>query len=150
MRLTNFTDYTLRVLIYLGVHRDDQHLRTISDIAGAYGISENHLTKIVHHLARQGYIETVRGKGGGLKLARAPERINVGDVVRAAETDLAIVECHAEGNMNCPIAAACALRTVLGRALAAFFAVLDAQTLADLIQPRSQLAKLLGDATRRR
>ena len=150
MRLTHFTDYTLRVLIYLGVHRDDGCLCTIGDIAGAYGISENHLTKIVHHLARHGYVETVRGKGGGLKLARAPEHIHVGDVVRSAEADLAVVECYEEGNTNCPIVPACVLRASLGRALAAFFKVLDEQTLADLLKPQAQLARLLGDAARPR
>ncbi len=146
MRLTNFTDYALRVLIYLGVHRGDDQLRTISDIAAAYGISENHLTKVVHHLAKLGYIETVRGKGGGLRLARAPEGINVGDVVRGTEADIATVECLAEGNRNCPIAPACALQSVLECARTAFFSVLDRHTLADLVQPQSQLVFLLGGA----
>lgn len=142
MRLTMSTDYTLRVLIYLGVHRDGERLARIGDIATAYGISENHLMKVVHHLGIQGYVETVRGNGGGMRLARPPEQINLGDVVRSAGEDLAVVECFQEGNLECSIAPACMLRNVLGRALGAFFEVLDGQTLADLLQPQARLAKL--------
>lgn len=145
MRLTIYTDYTLRALIYLGVHRHADRLSTIGDIAAAYGISENHLMKIVHHLAKQGYVETTRGKGGGMRLARAPEQINIGDVVRGAEEDLALVECFQKGNRNCPLTADCALRGVLGNALHAFFEVLDRHTLADLLKP-PRLAGLLGGA----
>lgn len=146
MRLTSFTDYTLRVLIYLGAHKDETRLATIGDIASAYGISENHLMKIVHHLAKQGYVETTRGKGGGMRLARPPEQINIGDVVRDAEDDLAIVECFQEGNRSCPIDAVCALRGVMARALDAFFDVLDHETLANLLQHPAKLIKLLGPA----
>ena len=138
MRLTLFTDYTLRVLIYLGTQRAGDRLTTIDDI------SENHLMKIVHHLAKQGYIETTRGKGGGMRLARAPEQINIGAVVRGAEETLAVVECFQEGNQNCPIMAACALRTTLGRAMRAFFEVLDGQTLADLLQPKATLVRIFS------
>ena len=142
MRLTIFTDYTLRVLIYLGVHQHEGRLATIGDIATVYGISENHLMKIVHHLAKQGYVETTRGKGGGMRLARAPELINIGSVVRGAEEDLAIVECFGKGARKCPIAPACALGEVLEHAMHAFFEVLDGQTLADLLQPRKDLARI--------
>ena len=150
MRLTTFTDYTLRVLIYLGAHQRESRLATIGDIATAYGVSENHLMKIVHHLAQQGYVETTRGKGGGMRLAREPDQIHVGDVVRGAEEDLAIVECFQDGNVACPIAPACALQEVLGRAVGAFFEVLDSTTLADLLKPRAQLVRIFRDTGARR
>lgn len=144
MRLTIFTDYTLRVLIYLGVRRDDDRRATISDIASAYGISENHLMKIVHHLAKQGYVETTRGKGGGMRLALDPQRINIGEVVRNAEEDRAIVECFQEGDKQCPIEAVCQLHGILAEALDAFFAVLDRHTLADLLLHRVALANIFS------
>lgn len=140
MRLTIFTDYTLRVLIYLGVHQHQDRLTTISDVATAYGISENHLTKIVHHLAKQGYVETTRGKGGGMRLARAPEQVNLGDVVRGAEEDLAIVECFQKNNTACPIGPSCVLAEILAQAMRAFFDKLDSHTLADLLVQREKLA----------
>lgn len=140
MRLTIFTDYTLRVLIYLGVHRHEDRLTTTSDIATAYGISENHLTKIVHHLAKQGYVKTTRGKGGGMRLARAPEQVNLGDVVRGAEEDLVIVECFQKNNTACPIHSSCALAEILAQAIRAFFDKLDSHTLADLLVQRKKLA----------
>ena len=146
MRLTSFTDYSLRVLIYLGAHRDDQRLATIGDIAAAYGISDNHLMKVVHHLAKEGYVETTRGKGGGMRLARAPERINVGAVVRGTEEDFALVECFQEGNRDCPIIPACVLPPILERALGAFFRELDAQSLADLLQPQARLVRIFRGA----
>ena len=146
MRLTTFTDYTLRVLVYLGAHRDAERLATIRDIATAYGgISENHLMKVVHHLAKQGYVETTRGTGGGMRLARAPEEINVGAVVRGAEGDLAVMECFDTGNSKCPIEPACTLRAVLARAMHAFFDVLDGQTLADLLRPQAKLVRIFRD-----
>ena len=148
MRLTNFTDYSLRVLIYLGAHRDEGRLVTIHDIARAYGISENHLMKVVHHLAKEGYVETTRGKGGGMRLARAPERINIGAVVRGTEEDFALVECFQAGNRNCPIIPACVLPPVLNRALRAFFKELDAQTLAELLRPQASLVRIFGSASR--
>jgi Rrf2 family nitric oxide-sensitive transcriptional repressor len=150
MRLTNFTDYTLRVLIYLGAHQREGRLATIGDIAASYGISANHLMKIVSHLAQQGYVETVRGKGGGMRLARAPERINIGAVVRDAEQDFAVVECFQRGKCECPIVSACTLRGVLGRAMGAFFEVLDRQTLADLLKPQARLIRIFRDAAGRR
>ena len=142
MRLTIFTDYSLRVLIYLGAHRDEERLATIADIAAAYRISENHLMKVVHRLARHGYIETTRGKGGGLQLARAPDQINIGAVVRVTEDDLALVECFQKSEPGCSIVSACTLQVTLARALDAFLRVLDGQTLADLLQPHAKLMKI--------
>jgi Rrf2 family transcriptional regulator, nitric oxide-sensitive transcriptional repressor len=150
MRLTTFSDYTLRVLIYLGVH--EERLSTVGEIAIAYGISENHLMKVVHYLGQCGYIETTRGKGGGMRLARAPEKINVGEVIRSTEDSLALVECFDRETSDCRIESACVLRGVLGHALDAFFGVLDRHTLADLLAPTPRLAKalMLTDARPRR
>lgn len=141
MRLTTFSDYSLRVLIYLGVHDDE--ISTVGGIAEAYGISANHLMKVVHYLAQGGYIETARGKGGGMRLGLAPEKINLGELVRGTEDDSILVECFDRGASNCRIDAACVLRGVLGKALEAFFCSLDNYTLADLLTPKSKLAKLL-------
>lgn len=141
MRLTTFSDYSLRVLMYLGVH--DGQLATVGEIAAAYGVSENHLVKVVHHLAQQGYVETTRGKGGGMRLAQAPGRINLGRVLRGTEDNLALVECFDAAASECRIESVCVLKGILGRALDAFFAVLDRHTLADLIGTKSKLARIL-------
>jgi Rrf2 family nitric oxide-sensitive transcriptional repressor len=141
MRLTTFSDYTLRVLMYLGVRRGE--LVTIAEIASAYGISENHLMKVVHFLGRQGYVETVRGKGGGLRLLLNPEKIGVGEVVRGTEENLALVECFDEEANQCNIAPACLLKGVFKKAANAFFAELDRYTLADLLRPAPKLVRIL-------
>jgi Rrf2 family nitric oxide-sensitive transcriptional repressor len=127
--------------MYLGVHRD--RVATIGEIARVHGISENHLMKVVQDLARRGYVDTIRGKGGGLRLARAPETINLADVVREAEDDDTFVECFGAGVPDCRIAPACVLKGALRSALDAFFAALRGYTLADLLAPRARLVKLL-------
>jgi Rrf2 family nitric oxide-sensitive transcriptional repressor len=141
MRLTTFSDYTLRVLMYLGVRGDE--LATIAEIAAAYGISENHLMKVVHHLARHGYVETLRGKGGGLHLAMPAQEIRVGDVVRGTEENLALVECFDVERSACSIEPVCVLKRILGKATDAFFAELDQYTLADLLRPAPRLTRIL-------
>jgi Rrf2 family transcriptional regulator, nitric oxide-sensitive transcriptional repressor len=141
MRLTTYTDYTLRVLIRLSVR--PHHLTTIADIAQSYGISENHLTKVVHQLGIAGYIETVRGRNGGIRLIKEPREINVGEIVRRTEPDLDLVPCfNASG--ACVIERACILKGALDEALDAFLAVLDRYTLADLVRPQRKLATLLN------
>jgi len=140
MRLTLFTDYTLRALIYLAVQPD--RLVTIGDIAEAYGISTNHLMKVVHQLATAGDVVTVRGQHGGLRLGRAAQDINLGTVVRRTEPEFAIVPCFGS-EQDCAIRPECVLAGVLDDALRAFLAVLDRRTLADLVAPRAALAQLL-------
>jgi Rrf2 family nitric oxide-sensitive transcriptional repressor len=143
MRLTAYTDYSLRVLIYLGLRGEG--LATISDLSKTYGLSANHLMKIIHNLGKLGYIETVRGRGGGMKLAGAPEEINLGQVVRQMEPDFAIAECFdPERRADCVITPACRLQLVLGKAVEAFLDVLDNHTLADLLQNRTRLRSLLN------
>lgn len=143
MRFTRYTDYALRVLMYLGLKPEDE-LATIREIAGSYGISENHLMKVVHRLGLNGYVTTVRGRQGGMRLAQAPAAINIGEVVRRCEDDMRIVECFDPETNTCPIASVCALPAVLDEALTAFLAVLDRYTLADLMVPRGGLIEILA------
>ena len=144
MRLTVYTDYSLRMLMYLAVKGDG--LATIAEVADAYGISKAHLTKVAHQLGLAGYVETMRGKGGGLRLAQVPERIGLGDVVRRTEPDMALVPCFEPVQAPCSIAPACGLRGALYEARQAFLAVLDRYSLADLVQRRSELRALLHAA----
>lgn len=130
MQLTQFSDYALRVLMYAAAHRD--RLITIDETARAYGISRTHLMKVVNLLAHAGYVKAVRGRTGGLTLARRPSAIRLGDVIRATEPDFAIVECFAADG-QCVINGRCRLKRVLKEALAAFSATLDRYTLADLL-----------------
>ena len=141
MKLTTFSDYTLRVLMFLALSRD--RLATIPEIAAAYDISENHLMKVVHQLARAGVIESVRGKGGGIRLAREPGDIRLGRIVRASEGNVPIVECLSGDAAACRIAPACRLTAVLSRAFEALYATLDEYTLADLVRSPKRLQSLL-------
>jgi Rrf2 family nitric oxide-sensitive transcriptional repressor len=141
MQLTVYTDYALRVLMYLAIH--DDRLVTIAEMASTYAISKNHLMKIVHQLGQHGFIETVRGRGGGLRLGQAPERVALGEVVQRMESHFNLVECFDPGTNRCPILPACGLSCVLIEARDAFLAVLDRYTLADLIPDQHALAQLL-------
>ena len=141
MKLTAFTDYSLRVLIYLAA--EPTRRATIAEIAAAFDISENHLVKVVHFLGKQGWIETVRGKGGGILLATGPEAINVGRVVRDTEGAAVPAECFLPEGGDCVITAVCRLKHVLAEAVRAFYAVLDGYTLADISRNRQALAKTL-------
>jgi Rrf2 family nitric oxide-sensitive transcriptional repressor len=138
MQLTRFTDYTMRALIAVGVGQRDQV--TIGDISAQYGISKNHLMKVVQHLSRTGYLETIRGKGGGLRLARPPEDINIGQVVRDTEGPFHVVPCFDTRRPDqCAISPACLLKRALADSLAAFLGVLDGYTLAHLLGPDRRL-----------
>jgi Rrf2 family nitric oxide-sensitive transcriptional repressor len=135
MRLTHWTDYSLRVLMYCAVHAGREQPVTISEIAEAHGISRSHLTKIVVALSDQQWLETTRGRGGGLRLLRPAAEIRLGDVVRQAETDFTMVECFDPDSNTCRIDGHCRLKGVLHSALASYLAVLDGVTLADLVAP---------------
>lgn len=141
MRLTNYTDYCLRVLIFVAARPEQR--TTIAEIARSYGISENHLVKVAHFLGKAGFLENVRGRGGGLQLALPASKINVGAVVRSAEGSALPAACFDSSAPKCAIAPACRLRGVLGEAVEAFYAVLDRFTLADLVAERAQLRAIL-------
>ncbi|MFC7366160.1 MULTISPECIES: RrF2 family transcriptional regulator [Bhargavaea] len=143
MRMTMYTDYALRVLMYLGAKKDGE-LSTIQGISDAYGISKNHLMKVTHKLGQLGYVETVRGRGGGVRLAVPPEDINIGTVVRQTEDDFNIVECFSSTANRCVLSPICGLRGALNQALMAYLAVLDQHTLADFIVNKEDLTALLS------
>ncbi len=141
MQLTRYTDYALRVLVYLGHEQDG--LAKIGDISAQYGISKNHLMKVVLGLARLGYVTTVRGKGGGLKLARPPRDINLGEVVRKTEETLHLVECLERGYKGgCLLYPACRLKSLIQEAQAQFFSHLERYTIEDVLAKRSPFAPL--------
>ena len=166
MRLTNYSDYALRSLIYLAVKPEPHTLANISDIANSYDISKSHLTKVIHQLGQLGYIESVRGKNGGIRLARAPKEINLGVLIKQIEPDFDLVECFAvpvskdkgsqskdlpvtfieektDKPIGCVITPVCQLKSVFSEALTAFINVLERYTLADIINNEDELATLL-------
>lgn len=140
MHLTLHTDFALRVLIQVGLN--DGALTTINEVARSFGISKNHLMKIVNDLGQKGYLDTIRGRNGGMRLMRAPAEINIGRVVRDIEGDFAVLGCLDRAGY-CRIERVCVLRGAVSDATAAFLAVLDKYTLADLIKPHKALASLL-------
>lgn len=142
MRLTQFSNFAIRVLMYAGLN--DRHLSTVPEMARAYGVSYDHLKKAAAELCRLGYLQTVRGRGGGFRLAKHPGDIPIGEVIRQTEGEVILVECFDATVNTCPLVSACQLRTALQEALTAFFAVLDRRTLADLIHAPEQLSPLLG------
>lgn len=147
MRITRYTDYSLRVLIYLGL-KGEGELATIGEVAERYDISRNHLMKVVQELNAKGYLLASRGKGGGLQLGRRPEDISIGHLVRDVEQDFALVECLASPE-GCVITPACRLTGIFQEALDAFLHVLDNYSLADLLVPEQQpqLIRLLNMET---
>ena len=130
MRLTDYTDYSLRVLMFCA-HNPDRSV-TIAEMAEHHGVSKNHLMKVVNDLARHGYLQTFRGRGGGLRLLKKPSEINLGDVVRHTETDFRLVECFDAAINTCTLSGHCQLKQVLGLALKSYLAELDKVTLADV------------------
>ena len=145
MRLTVQTDYALRMLMHLACNAGA--LVTIHEIADRYGISKNHLVKVAHGLGRAGFVETIRGRGGGLRLSKPAKAILVGAVARQTERGSALVECFPGGRMGCLVAPCCKLKSVLAEAQEAFFTVLDRYTVYDLVKRNPVLLELLvGDA----
>lgn len=138
MQLTRYTDYAVRVLLHVGAREKEQR-SSIGEIAEVYGISRNHLMKVAQDLGRAGFLTTVRGRGGGLQLGRPAEDITIGEIVRHTETGFDLVDCT-----SCIVAPACSLPRILNEATAAFLAVLDRYTLADVLSRRADLRGLLG------
>lgn len=141
MRLTDYTDYTLRVLMFCALN--PERSVTIAELAESHAISKNHLMKIVNDLARQGLLQTTRGRGGGLRLRKAAADINIGDVVRKSETDFRMVECFDARHNACTLTAHCQLKQVIKNALQMYLAELDKVTLADITRPASTSAQAI-------
>ncbi|MGE0885383.1 MAG: Rrf2 family transcriptional regulator [Blastocatellales bacterium] len=142
MKLTLYTDYSLRVLMYLAL--DPDNTSTIQEIADHYNVSKNHLMKVAYELGQSGYVETVRGRNGGLRLAKPAAEINLGELVRECEEDFTLVECFDAGNNQCVLTPACKLKHVLKEALENYFHSLNQYSLADLLQHRKSMARLLA------
>ena len=141
MRLTTFTDYSLRMLIFVATAPGER--ATIAEVAAAFGISESHLVKAAHLLGKSGVLATTRGRGGGLRLARPAPAIRIGAVVRATEGGDLLAECFDRASNRCVLTKACRLARVLGEALSAYYAVLDRYTLADLVENRAKVVAIL-------
>lgn len=148
MQLSYFSDYALRVLIYAAARPGQRCVTT--DVATAFAISRHHVVKVVNELQHLGYLDTTRGRAGGFALARAPERIGVGEVIRRTEGVTTLVECFDRDTNTCPLARACGLKGVLGEALDAFLAVLDRHSLADLVAEPRWVARVTAIQPRRR
>lgn len=142
MQLNTFSDYALRVLIYAAARPNDRC--TCEEVATAFGVSRHHLVKVVNGLEHLGYLETVRGRAGGFHLARSPERIRVGEVVRQTEGTLAVVECFDPRKNTCPLTRACGLKGALAEAIGAFLSVLDGYSLADLVRKPEWMAGVIA------
>ena len=142
MRMTFHTDYALRMLVYLAMRPDG--ICTVHQVAESYGLSRNHLLKVAQTLSRLGYIETIRGRAGGIRLAMPVAKINVGALVRSTEEDFSLVECMQQQGGACAISPACMLKGMFSEALEAYLAVLDKYTLADAVRNRKALEALLG------
>ncbi|MCW8916460.1 MAG: Rrf2 family transcriptional regulator [Magnetovibrio sp.] len=134
MQLTSYTDYSLRALLYLGGHRD--RLVTVTEISEHYGVSRNHMVKVIHNLGANGYVQTVRGKSGGVRLAKEPQDIKISDVVLLTEPHMEIQECFSREKNTCPLIDDCNLMGVFYKARQGFMSVLDAYTLADMLKPK--------------
>jgi len=144
MKLTAFTDYSLRALMFLAVHPD--RLCTTKEIAETFQISQNHMVKVAYQLSKLGYVETQKGKNGGMKLSRPPEDLNLGEAIRGLEPDFHLVECFNRKDDNCRISSACQFKSVLFEAQSAFLDVLDGYTLAQITENELDLLGALGAA----
>ncbi len=139
MQLTLYTDYSLRVLVHLSLNEE---ALTINEIAEFYGISRNHLVKVVHNLAQKGFVHTTRGKGGGIRLAVPADKISVGEVIRHTEPNFHLVECFNPTATSCAAVPFCKLKSILGEAANSFLSVLDGYTIMDLVENRDQIITL--------
>lgn len=147
MQLTTYTDYALRMVMYLAAHDEDESLHSIKQISTAYSISYNHLTKVGHELSKLGVIHTVKGRNGGIRLAKEPEEINIGWLVRQTEDNLTLVECFDPESNQCILAGRCRLQGVLGEALKAYLSVLDKYTVKDITVNKEMLHGLFAAST---
>ncbi|MFC2948793.1 Rrf2 family transcriptional regulator [Virgibacillus sediminis] len=143
MQLKKYTDYALRVLIFTGL-KSERELANIKEIGTVFDISQHHLGKVVHELTKLGLLETIRGRNGGIRLAKPPEEINVGLVVRQMENDFHLLECFENGTDHCVISPACTLKYTVNKALHAFFKVLEEYTIKDLIKNEEELRQLMN------